>query len=39
MGAILEGYELIVVLDGVKYEIIMYVENVGYRFETVTTID
>jgi len=32
MGAVPEGYEQIVLLDGVKYDIVWYGENVGYRF-------
>ena len=34
MGAVPEGYEQIVLLDGVKYDTVWYGENVGYRFKT-----
>ena len=34
MGAVPEGYEQIVLLDGVKYDIVWYGENMGYRFKT-----
>ncbi len=32
MGAVPEGYEQIVLLDGVKYDPVWYGENVGYKF-------
>jgi hypothetical protein len=34
MGAVPEGYEQIVLLDGVNYDTVCYGENVGYRFKT-----
>lgn len=34
MGAVPEGYEQIVLLDGVKYDTVWYSENLGYRFKT-----
>lgn len=33
MGAVPEGYDQIVLLDGVKFETVWYGENVGYKFE------
>lgn len=33
MGAVLEGYDQIVLLEGVKYDTVWYGENVGYRFK------
>jgi len=32
MGAVPEGYEQIVLLDGVKYETMWYEDNIGYKF-------
>ena len=33
MGAVPEGYDQIVLLEGVKYDTLWYGENVGYRFK------
>jgi len=33
MGAVPEGYDQIVLLEGVKYDTVWYGENVGYRFK------
>ena len=33
MGAVPEGYEQIVMLDGVSFDSIMYGENIGYKFK------
>jgi putative zinc finger/helix-turn-helix YgiT family protein len=35
MGAVPEGYEQIILLDGVDYDIVWYKDNVGYRFKPV----
>ncbi|GEN46659.1 Panacea domain-containing protein [Alkalibacillus haloalkaliphilus] len=33
MGAVPEGYEQIVLLDGVEFDTIQYGENIGYKFK------
>ena len=35
MGAVPEGYDQIMLLDGVCYDTVLYGENVGYRFKPV----
>lgn len=34
MGAVPEGYDEIVLLDGIKFDTVWYGENIGYKFST-----
>lgn len=34
MGAVPEGYELIILLDGVEFETVWYGENIAYKFKS-----
>ncbi len=36
MGAVPEGYDKIILLDGVKFDTVYYGENVGYKFRSVS---
>lgn len=35
MGAVPEGYEKIILLDGVKFDIVYYGDNIGYKFKSI----